>query len=330
MIDLEMNILMFRNKVYEDKILQEFIKDIFVVAGERCSKRAVYTFVYLLMGKKKFPQNLQIKIDECMKEGVIEKTFLYRNNYEQRVYGMLSKRDSDTGIFIDFYYEDELQNLGNGSSAKRTGRGLSKRRQKFLQKELLNYNLKEALEVICDQFIYDKKYDEICEAEKEILNLSKYYYDEEYWDERNERIAEEEIEGDLKLTETEKESLILARRGQGKFRKNVLERTKFCPFTGISNPALLIASHIKPWKVSNNNEKLDGNNGFAFTPTYDRLFDQGYISFGDNKNLMVSKKLDNQTIDKLGLKNGEIIEQLNLSEKSKYYLKYHRDNRFKT
>ena len=194
---------------------------------------------------------------------------------------------------------------------------MSKRRQKFLQKELLNYNLKEALEVICDQFIYDKKYDEICEAEKEILNLSKYYYDEEYWDERNERIAEEEIEGDLKLTETEKESLILARRGQGKFRKNVLERTKFCPFTGISNPALLIASHIKPWKVSNNNEKLDGNNGFAFTPTYDRLFDQGYISFGDNKNLMVSKKLDNQTIDKLGLKNGEIIEQLNLSEKSK-------------
>ena len=68
MIDLEMNILMFRNKVYEDKILQEFIKDIFVVAGERCSKRAVYTFVYLLMGKKKFPQNLQIKIHECMKE----------------------------------------------------------------------------------------------------------------------------------------------------------------------------------------------------------------------------------------------------------------------
>ena len=45
---------------------------------------------------------------------------------------------------------------------------------------------------------------------------------------------------------------------------------------------------------------------------------------------MVSKKLDNQTIDKLGLRNGEIIEQLNLSEKSKYYLKYHRDNRFKT
>ena len=291
MIDLEMNILMFRNKVYEDKILQEFIKDIFVVAGERCSKRAVYTFVYLLMGKKKFPQNLQIKIDECMKEGVIEKTFLYRNNYEQRVYGMLSKRDLDTGAFIDFYYE--LQNLGNGSSAKRTGRGLSKRRQKFLQKELLNYNLKEALEVICDQFIYDKKYGEICEAEKEILNLSKYYYDEEYWDERNERI-------------------------------------KFCPFTGISNPALLIASHIKPWKASNNNEKIDGNNGFAFTPTYDRLFDQGYISFGDNKDLMVSKKLDNQTIDKLGLRNGEIIEQLNLSEKSKYYLKYHRDNRFKT
>ena len=45
MIDLEMNILMFRNKVYEDKILQEFIKDIFVVAGERCSKRAVYTYL---------------------------------------------------------------------------------------------------------------------------------------------------------------------------------------------------------------------------------------------------------------------------------------------
>ena len=86
---------------------------------------------------------------------------------------------------------------------------------------------------------------------------------------------------------TEKTSTIKTRIGQSFFRKSLLDDLKVCPFTNINNPKLLIASHIKPWARSNN------KNGFLFTPTYDLLFDKGYISFKDNKSLIISEVLDN-------------------------------------
>jgi putative restriction endonuclease len=52
----------------------------------------------------------------------------------------------------------------------------------------------------------------------------------------------------------------------------------------------LRASHIKPWKVSSDQEKLDGNNGLLPAPHTDYLFDQGYISFTDFGDLIVSPK----------------------------------------
>ena len=62
----------------------------------------------------------------------------------------------------------------------------------------------------------------------------------------------------------------------------------YCPFTMINDERLLRASHIKPWVVSNDKEKLDPKNGLTLSPTYDVLFDRGFISFQDNGNLMVS------------------------------------------
>ena len=131
------------------------------------------------------------------------------------------------------------------------------------------------------------------------------------------------------MTETEKKTLILARRGQGKFRVNVLEKNKGCPFTGIANEKLLVASHIKPWKDSNNIERLDGNNGLALTPTYDRLFDQGYISFTDDKKLLISSELEQECIEALNLVRGQTIENLILTKERKKYLAFHRSKKFK-
>ena len=56
----------------------------------------------------------------------------------------------------------------------------------------------------------------------------------------------------------------------------------------IDFPNLLTASHIKPWIKSDNNEKIDPKNGFIFSPTYDRLFDRGYITFTDKGILKIS------------------------------------------
>ena len=47
--------------------------------------------------------------------------------------------------------------------------------------------------------------------------------------------------------------------------------------SGITSTWILIASHIKPWRVSNNNERLDVYNGLLLLPNLDKLFDKGYI-----------------------------------------------------
>lgn len=101
--------------------------------------------------------------------------------------------------------------------------------------------------------------------------------------------VETRIESDLHLDDTVKRSLILARRGQGKFRANVEAVEHACRLTGVTNPALLIASHIKPWRLcATAHERLDGMNGLLLTPDADHLFDRGFISFHDEGDVIVS------------------------------------------
>jgi hypothetical protein len=123
---------------------------------------------------------------------------------------------------------------------------------------------------------------------------------------------------------TEKTSEIKIRIGQSFFRKSLLTNLKKCPFTNIDNHKLLIASHIKPWAKSDNIERLDVKNGFIFTPTFDLLFDKGYISFKNDKSLIISEVLDINTIDRLDLSNNQVIDALPINGRIQY-LEYHRD-----
>jgi predicted restriction endonuclease len=59
--------------------------------------------------------------------------------------------------------------------------------------------------------------------------------------------------------------------------------------TSVTDIRHLRASHIKPWKDSNDLEKLSGSNGLLLSPHIDHLFDQGWISFGDKEDILVSK-----------------------------------------
>jgi len=67
--------------------------------------------------------------------------------------------------------------------------------------------------------------------------------------EEEERIAVNDI------TDEKKKEINYARVGQGKYRKGVLEECPFCPITMVTDDRLLIASHIKPWVASDENEK---------------------------------------------------------------------------
>lgn len=142
-------------------------------------------------------------------------------------------------------------------------------------------------------------------------------------------IIEEMGNDSAEISSKIRKQLIDSRIGQGIYRKKLLEECPFCPFTFIDNESLLNASHIKPWKLSNNKEKTDPKNGFIFTPTYDRLFDLGFITFTNSKELQISNWISIKTRNQLGIKEGMTINDLPLCEERNKYLDYHRNNIFK-
>ena len=138
----------------------------------------------------------------------------------------------------------------------------------------------------------------------------------------------EKINENPKITSTEKLQLTKARVGQGIFRDSIIEKyNSTCIITGINDERILIASHIKPWAVSNDHEKLSRENGLLLSPTFDKLFDKGFISFKNNGEIILSDYFSDRNFKILNLKN-ETIYNLKTSEEMKRNLEYHRENIF--
>lgn len=133
------------------------------------------------------------------------------------------------------------------------------------------------------------------------------------------------------IPETEKETIILARKGQGRFRDDVLRMHKKCPFTGISDPEHLRASHIRPWaKCLTNQERVDPLNGLALSPAADHLFDKGYLTFNDSGEAMFSNKLTVDLMNQLGFWPDKETYKIPIhDERQLSYLSFHRKNIFK-
>lgn len=127
------------------------------------------------------------------------------------------------------------------------------------------------------------------------------------------------------VTTTDKESLIQSRIGQGQFRENLIKLWQSCSVTGFRITSLLVASHIKPWSLSDNKERLDPFNGLLLIPNLDKAFDMGYISFNERGNILISSIFDN--IDTLGITSDM---QINVKDKNKPYLEFHRTHIFKS
>jgi hypothetical protein len=102
----------------------------------------------------------------------------------------------------------------------------------------------------------------------------------------------QEIELDTNLSETTRRQLILSRVGHGRYREGLFASCgAVCPFTGTRDERLLVASHIKPWSMSSNSERLDPQNGFVLSPLFDKLFDRGLITFADDGEVIQSGSL---------------------------------------
>ncbi len=140
-------------------------------------------------------------------------------------------------------------------------------------------------------------------------------------------VVEAAIALDDGLDQTERSQLIQARRGQGLFRERVGELEASCRLTGVSNLTLLVASHIKPWRsCTSASERLDGHNGLLLTPSADRLFDRGLITFREDGALLVSRRLSADDQNRLRLADCEAPRPFTVGQLG--YLRHHAEVTF--
>ncbi|KAF5037046.1 HNH endonuclease [Methanoculleus sp. UBA430] len=129
------------------------------------------------------------------------------------------------------------------------------------------------------------------------------------------------------LPKTQRESIILSRIGQGAFRSGLVNYWGTCAVTGCSLTRLLRASHIKPWRDSDNAERLDIYNGLLLIPNLDSAFDLGYISFDNEGKIIISDKLSENDRNELGIHPGMNLR--NIEKNHVRYLNYHRREIFR-
>ena len=95
-----------------------------------------------------------------------------------------------------------------------------------------------------------------------------------------------------------------------------------CMVEQLSYPSL-VASHIKPFINSDESEAYDPNNGLLLSRNIDILFDQGYISFTDNGDIIFSNQLKEDVIEFL---QSYKLENIFINQERLEFLDYHRKN----
>jgi putative restriction endonuclease len=139
-------------------------------------------------------------------------------------------------------------------------------------------------------------------------------------------VIESQLESDPSLDSTTKRQLVSARRGQGVFKDRIFEFESACRLTKVETPGLLIASHIKPWRICDTAlERLDGANGLLLAPHVDLLFDRGLISFSDTGDVIVSSRLGVLDLQRLGLQKASLEGSEPFHPRQAAYLAFHRE-----
>lgn len=93
----------------------------------------------------------------------------------------------------------------------------------------------------------------------------------------------------------DKKALVSIRVHQSFFREAVLSAyDNKCCITGLSARKLLVASHIKPWKVSDPaTERTNPRNGLCLNALHDKAFDRGLITLDEKYCVELSSELEN-------------------------------------
>jgi putative restriction endonuclease len=136
------------------------------------------------------------------------------------------------------------------------------------------------------------------------------------------------LKGETKLRE------VKTRVNQSFFRKLIMASYDFtCCITGIKQPELLIASHIKSWSIDEAN-RMNPCNGISINALHDKAFENGFLTITPDYHIKISSIFLNQ-------KNNKFVDEyfnkyqnkkINLPNRylpDKELLKYHNSERFK-
>ena len=128
---------------------------------------------------------------------------------------------------------------------------------------------------------------------------------------------------------TTRQQVVAVRQKQEVFRLRLTTIEAGCRLTKVADLRFLRASHMKPWAVSDDTERLSRDNGLLLTPSADHLFDRGWISFQDTGKLLVAQSMSGTVKERLGLDLTPGRDCGKFSMEQAPFLEYHRDCIFK-
>lgn len=143
-------------------------------------------------------------------------------------------------------------------------------------------------------------------------------------------ISEEELPKEGKI----REQVVKVRINQSFFRTAILAAyNSTCCITGINQPELLIAGHIRPWGIDEKN-RLNPHNGIAINALHDKAFETGYITITPEYTIKVSPLILKQK-NQWNVDFFERFENRKIILPSRFlpdvdFLKYHNEERFQS
>jgi putative restriction endonuclease len=143
-------------------------------------------------------------------------------------------------------------------------------------------------------------------------------------------IPEEELPKEGKT----REQIVKVRVNQSIFRRFVMAAyNNTCCITGIDQPELLIAGHIRPWGIDEKN-RLNPSNGIIINALHDKAFEAGYMTITPDYIIKVSPYILNQKESKTRNHFSKYHEK-KIILPSRFlpdlaFLKYHNEERFKS
>lgn len=132
-----------------------------------------------------------------------------------------------------------------------------------------------------------------------------------------------------------REQLVRIRVNQNFFRSSILASyNNTCCITGLQQPELLIASHIRPWSIDEKN-RLNPQNGIAINALHDKAFENGLLTITPDFKIKISplllKQKKSKAVEEFFIQYND--QDINLPSRflpDIEFLKYHNKERFKS